>query len=210
MKGICFKEELFNAIIEGRKTQTRRIVKPQPPKETTWIDNVSKEGEFYWHTKESGRNYFDKNCFVPRYRVGDTVYLKEPYRDTGAPEGHFAKIDYLYDKTGLARELAGGYKWENKLFMPERYARYFIKITAVRCEHLQEISDEDCESEGIVLTWNISRTFVIGCSNKMDGVNYNNRKEAYAALIDKINGKGTWESNPYVFVYSFELVKKHP
>lgn len=84
-----------------------------------------------------------------------------------------------------------------------------IRITAVRVERLQDISDEDCLKEGI-------SPMIVGCeyyvftlidTEKGRFLDYKTPREAYAALIDKVSGKGTWESNPYVFVYDFELIK---
>ena len=85
-----------------------------------------------------------------------------------------------------------------------------ITITDIRFEKLQDISDEDCLKEGIYEDGDDSSglyvvPFYDFWGNKGDG--FDNPKEAFAALIDKINGKGTWDSNPYVFVYDFELVK---
>lgn len=139
MKGICFVEEMFNAVVDGEKTQTRRISKS------------------------------DK----PRYKKGDIIYLKEPYFFN--PETGNCYYKYKSDDTK--------YPFANKLFMPESMARYYIKITDVKRERLQDITSEDCAKEGIP------------CGNI----------GMYAALIDKINGKGTWGRNPEVWVYDFEL-----
>ena len=88
--------------------------------------------------------------------------------------------------------------------MPHR-----IRITAVRVERLQDITDEDCLKEGIFQDEGDNmfppEVFYDYEGNSDDGFDY--PREAYAALIDKISGKGTWDSNPYVFVYDFELVK---
>ena len=202
MKGIIFTEPLFLAVIEGRKTQTRRIVKPQPILKNgfyrlggaSWSDTIKSFHPMPCHS------LYNKS----RYKVGEKVYLKEPYRDTSAPEGHFAKIDYLYDKNGIAKEISGGFKWKNKLFMPEKYARYFIEITEVRCERLHEISDDDCLKDGIQK--NHIEYMEPDYTNRVHEYGYDTPREAYAALIDEIKGHGTWESNPYVWVYSFKLI----
>ncbi len=92
--------------------------------------------------------------------------------------------------------------------MPHR-----IRITNVRIERLQDISDEDCIKEGVGISstdnrigtpFGIPFNYFVGEDKK--GCRYSTPREAYVALIDKISGKGTWESNPYVFVYDFELV----
>ena len=80
-----------------------------------------------------------------------------------------------------------------------------IRITNVRFERLRDISDEDCLREGIVkVQW------MYGCEGlceRGDQLYFGSPRSAYAALIDKVSGKGTWESNPWVYVYEFELVK---
>jgi hypothetical protein len=128
------------------------------------------------------------------------------------------------------------------MFMPEFLARNFIKITAVRCERLQDISSEDCLKEGIMtdedamlterndeccercggtglynsggLNGIIHDVDCNKCNEKifycydLQGRPYQTPQQAYAALIDKINGKGTWQSNPFVWVYEFKLIKQ--
>ena len=186
-KGICFTEEMFNAVIDGRKTQTRRIMKPQPQ---TFYNNIP----FY----STGRTFEEGTIIAeikPRYKAGEIVYLKEPYLP-------IMRTIYKYDGGDCDPKL----KWKNKLFMPARYARYFIEITAVRCKRLRNISDGDCELEGIFPV--CDNTWIVGWSNKSDGKIYESRKQAYAALINKINGKGTWECNPFVWVYDFKLTDK--
>jgi hypothetical protein len=94
--------------------------------------------------------------------------------------------------------------------MPAKYARYFIKIIAVRCERLQDISDEDCLKEGIKINEDaeiIGYPFGIKFPYYFEGgSNWQLPREAYAALTDKINGKGMWDGNPFVWMYDYELV----
>jgi hypothetical protein len=136
----------------------------------------------------------DNSASFARYKAGETVYLKEPYFTAGAGK----IVEYWYMKQNRHIDLIN-YKYENKLFMPAKYARYFIEITDVRCERLQDISDEDCLKEGI-------KGYPCSIWHEWDGKKYQTPQEAYAALINSINGKGTWESNPWVWVYDFKLV----
>jgi hypothetical protein len=168
MKGILFTEPLFHKVVNGTKTQTRRVMKPQP------IDPITKENQI---------------LYKPRYKSGETLYLKEPYFISA-----YGELVYKYGNDWENIE------WKNKLFMPESYARYFIEITGVRCERLQDISDEDCMKEGI-LSYGGGQWYAIG----EDGDIYSTPQAAYADLIDKINGKGTWERNQFVWVYDFKL-----
>lgn len=209
MKGICFKDPLFHATIDGRKTQTRRIIKhagnkmhhgqllchwwlSQPPR----FDE--KANEWIWHLQTDVDDSCDYKMPSPRYKVGEIVYLKEPYFDCQNVEGLYYD---LYKYAGHELPYTNS-KWGNKLFMSADKARYFIKITAVRVERLQEISEEDCFNEGII---GIAGT--VGPAYKVirDAKSFPTPREAYAALTDKINGKGTWDSNAWVWVYDYEL-----
>ena len=198
MKGICFKEPLFNLVVEGRKTQTRRFVKfPHDH-----VLNIA------W---ENGKLFADGIEVKPRFKVGETLYLQEPYYiDENTPV--LDKYDNLPELGDLVE------KWKNAITMPEKYARYFIEITNVRCERLQEISDEDCLMEGVTRT---DKPIVIGypigvpfaysngvTKNKSGEISwYSTAQDAFAELINSVE-KGTWERNPYVWVYDFKLVKK--
>ncbi len=186
-KGICFKEALFHATVEGRKTQTRRICAKHPINKFSVLAEVE--------------------CGEPRCQVGEKVYLKEPYCFERSFFGEYSVgVRYKY-----ANDPLQGDKWKNKLFMPAKFARYFIEITGVRCERLQDISDEDCMKEGIMQSvYEYSdgkRTDLYGLKDRFDIAELTPR-EAYAALINSISGRGTWESNPYVFVYDYKLVKR--
>ena len=97
--------------------------------------------------------------------------------------------------------------FNNKLFVAPDKMIHQIRITDVRVERLQDISDADCMKEGIWSAENVGlegRTFWY--PNLINST-FRTPREAYAALIDKVSGKGTWDKNPYVFVYDFELVK---
>lgn len=214
MKGICFIEPLFHKVVKGEKTQTRRIINIQPLDSRNWrvgttMDSTAKEDR-----EIIGKNHYllleneytikesDGRYFTPKYKVGEKVYLKEPYfifdeEDNSCFYKYLPKVDWLTDKEFLdnVNSISRLQGWKNKLFMPESAARYFIEITAVRAERLQDISEEDCIKEGITL---------YDESGKYLGHGY---IDTYAALIDKINGKGTWEKNPFVWVYDFKLVK---
>lgn len=201
MKGIIFTEPNFLLTIRGLKKQTRRLIKSR-----TGFFEVCSKGRAItgiWQTDADGWTGDDLIPVKPRYKAGETVYLKEPYAYAG---GYFEHENptLIYKYMGNPANYSG-VKWKNKRFMPQCAARYFIKITAVRSERLQDISDADCESEGICPVWESG--FIVGWSNKQDGKVYDKRQQAYASLFDKINGKGTWEENPFVWVYDYELMK---
>lgn len=222
MKGICFKEPLFHKVVKGEKTQTRRIINHFGNKEhygqllCHWGLSrppfLNENDEWRW---ELQTDVDDSGTFPikPKYKVGEIVYLKEPYLYADDNEEKCIRPYYKFSTADVLQLKVMGVdiKWKNKLFMPESAARYFVEITGVRAEKLKDISDEDCMKEGIQRNPEaipIGYPFGIKFSYNNGYYNYTTPQEAYAALINEINGKGTWEKNPWVWVYDFELINK--
>ena len=220
MKKIMFSDEfmLTQAVLDGRKAQTRRIITPQP----TYQDNcgICWKGYAYglnpidfnepfgsYMNFVSGTEY-DKSC--RRYRKGEVVAVAQSYRDCGGVNEEGVPMwEIISQKVGGTN--AG---WDNKMFVRADLMPHRIRITNVRVERLQDISDEDCLREGVVK--DTCKTYFNGYTVKFSLDQYNNMlssewfktpREAFAHLINKVSGKGTWERNPYVYVYDFELVK---
>lgn len=212
MKGICFKEPLFIATIKGIKTQTRRLIKSRTG--FFCVCSADNGSVNVWQTDANGWLGDNLIPVKPRYNVGEVLYLKEPYYDWDEWCPEDGEISYKFDNPNKCVPF-----WNNKLFMPKRYARYFIKITAVRAERLQDISDEDCIREGIVATESIAEDVFdqvyengLNMTDKTNGVlniQYETPREAYKELINSIHGKGAWEDNPFVWVYDYELYKEN-
>ena len=98
----------------------------------------------------------------------------------------------------------------NKISVRAALMPHQIRITGIRCERLQDISDEECMREGILESWYESTdTTTYGYADEKKGtaVEFDTPRKAFASLIDKVSGRGTWASNPWVVVYEFELVK---
>lgn len=212
MNKIMFNDKygLTKSVLEGRKTQTRRIINPQPMYDENvgicWkgyaygINFSGKEGAY--NNFISGTEY-DKSC--KRYRVGEIVAVAQNYTacggfmDDGTP-----RWDYISCIVGSKNR-----GWSNKMFVKPELMPHQIKITNVRIERLQDISDEDCLAEGIQIgqcgSADTHFMDVYYIPNEIQP--YCLPKDAYAALIDKVGKKGDWDSNPYVFVYDFELIK---
>ena len=140
-----------------------------------------------------------------RYKVGEVVAIAQSYKDAGVSfvqeeDKEFGCYDFPAEQTK---------GWNNKMFVKADLMPHHIRITAVRQERLQDISDEDCMKEGIIKSKHYGK-FVYGYHVIIDGTSYTcahyTPREAYAALIDRLNGKGTWASNPIVWVYDFELL----
>lgn len=202
MKKIMFNDKyrLTRAVLDGRKTNTRRII-PQ-----SVIDKAEDYRVEYHNATLDGvtleealvdlYKYMGTPC-LSRYKVGEEVAIAQSYFETIVlHDGGFSNI-------GQTSRLLASAGAKNKMFVKAEYMPHKIKITNVRVERLQDISEEDCLKEGII------------CKNGRYRVETNkgvvfyatDARQAFAYLIDKVSGKGTWESNPWVFVYDFELVK---
>lgn len=202
MKGICFKEPLHHDTVNGKKTQIRRIITPQKniTKEFIGFSRLVPKGYIeirgYHENGEYGSSFFK-----PKYKVGEVVYLKEPFVETN--NGYAYKYGDNNTIFPIDKEKI---KWKNKLSMPAKAARNFIKITSVRAERLQSISEEDCINEGIRYIDDLGCFYFDDLNKKDEGYYFNDSRSAFTSLIDKISGKGTWERNPFVWRIEFEII----
>ena len=201
MKKIMFNDQyrLTESVLEGRKTQTRRIIKCPRTFKGEWVAG------FNIHIRQSDKKVVDWPCMydaderefdggeiLPRYMVGEIVAIAQRYADIGIEPFPFCE--------------AG---WRNKMRVKADLMPHQIKVTNVRIQRLQDISEEDCLAEGIVKKVGyegIPRYYVPWYKHTWAYAT-DSAKDAYRFLIDRVSGKGTWESNPWVFVYEFELVK---
>ena len=192
MKKIMFSDTfcLTKAVLDGTKTMTRRVLKEGTPL-GNWEETVK---------------------HLP-YKVGDIVAIAQPYKDIIESMAEYSDIIINVDGS-INREYKAGYT--NKMFVKADLMPHHIRITDVKIEHLQDISDKECLREGVkrasigfyaegvrVKDWEkeAHRETASGCLKLFPFP-----RQAFASLIDKISGKGTWESNPWVVAYSFELV----
>lgn len=206
MKKIMFNDRyLMQAVLDGRKTQTRRIITPQPYYDQdvgmVWRGFASGRG-----IGESGEPQASYQNFVhhSQYKKCEVLAIAQNYRDAGIDPKHkvYNTRTRGYDNTC---DTAG---WTNKMFVRSELMPRKVRITSVRVQRLQDISDRECILEGVRITGEDDMN-PLAYIYTFDGANqgFYSPKAAYAALIDIISGKGTWDSNPYVFVYDFELVK---
>lgn len=216
-KKIMFNDKysLTQAVLDGRKTMTRRVCKYDRPNETYDIVFPVFEPNDYDNDGNivSPLNYAfgwknDKGDFtgwnIPKYKVGEVVAIAQSYESLGMnPEIALDDKDGIgfYTKTKFAPG------WKNKMFVRADLMPHHIRITNIKIERLQDISDKDCLKEGIYKgqCGSADTHFMDAYYYKGDIQPYCTPREAFAALIDKVSGKGTWEYNPYVFVYEFEL-----
>ena len=142
-----------------------------------------------------------------RYDVGEIVAVAQSYRRCGGlNEQGVPRWEAINQAVGVT--CAG---WDNKMFVRADLMPHQIRITSVRIERLQDISDEDCLKEGIIKKWHAPACknyyYVPGVEVKSVKDVHDTPQEAFAHLIDKVSKKDVWSENPYVFVYDFELVK---
>lgn len=187
------KNGLTQAVLEGRKTQTRRII-PKDFFSLTW----DKRDDTLVYENSMGDFIDIRNSKYALCKAGEIVAVAQSYRDCGGVnEEGIPMWEIISSKVGGTN--AG---WSNKMFVRAELMPHYVIITAVSVERLRDISDVDCMAEGI--NYYEQEGFSWCSTEKL----FDTPREAYAALIDKVSGKGTWDSNPYVFVYDFELVKK--
>lgn len=202
MKKIMFNDKyrLTQAVLEGRKTQTRRII-PKDFFSLTW----DKRDDTLVYENSMGDFIDIRNSKYALCKAGEIVAVAQSYRDCGGVnEEGIPMWEIISSKVGGTN--AG---WSNKMFVRAELMPHQIRITNVRVERLQDISDEDCLKEGIIKgqCGSADTHFMDAYYVPNDIQPYCTPQDAYEILIDKVSGKGTWERNPYVFVYDFELVK---
>lgn len=210
MQKIMFNDRygLTDAVIEGRKIMTRRLVSDRLWEIWTNYDDfcnsviggiarggISVSREYYHEC-----DFFKDKC---RYKVGEVVAVAQSYEQV-----------YLHGNMDADDAIIRGLKYDpgmcNKMYVRAALMPHQIRITGIRCERLQDISDEDCFREGIIESWYESTdTTTYGYADEKKGtaVEFDTPRKAFASLIDRVSGKGTWASNPWVVVYEFELVK---
>ena len=209
MKKIMFNDKygLTQAVLEGRKTMTRRVIS-YPSKFRG--QNVA---GYYVCRKPSGElvevclhdedeRMIDAGQIFPNFQVGEVVAIAQSYKDSGYTPDSLDRHPKDLSIRGLMKDSAG---WNNKMFVKSYACKHHIKITNIKVERLQEISDDDCLKEGI-FEWNAGQKDIPFYSfSYADIPDYFSPRDAFADLIDKVSGKGTWEENPFVWVYAFKL-----
>jgi len=219
---ILFSTDMVQALLAGRKTQTRRIIKPQPEK--------AAYGKVNWKGRELTLNSFSNHS--PYGQVGDLLWVREGFHldkndqfcDESSTHDTFTykadhyhrdvkRIGVNYDNIDLCTE--GWYdtdypeetKWRPSIHMPKVAARLWLKVINVKVERLDAISDEDAIAEGIAKP-----------PSDETGVHYKNYhhpdffmitpKYSFKTLWEAINGNESWDANPWLWVVEFEELSK--
>jgi hypothetical protein len=201
---ILFRAEMVRAILDGRKTQTRRVVKPATIK---LLEAARQAGEVEYPPENAGDDKYIAQ-FCPHGQPGDRLWVRETFctsrRTVNKPTGDFQcnRVRGLWEFSIFRERVMRpeDYRWKPSIFMPRWASRIALEITGVRVERVQDISEKDAIAEGVrapdARRWT--------CNAKLTP-----QADAFAVLWDSINAKRdySWESNPWVWVISFNRVQ---
>ena len=199
---ILFNTEMVRAILDGRKSCTRRIVKPQQL--IVMLPDKCKNGapeEFLKEKKLMFKPYCDmtdieliNTAYKAPYQPGDILYVRETWKK--APNG------YYYYEDWQRNDIADVTKWKPSIYMPKEAARIWLKVTDVRVERLQDITIDEIRKEGLEPRFNVKDKF-------SDGIARGRFLELWNSTIKKSDlDRYGWSANPYVFVIEFERCEK--
>lgn len=207
-KPILFNTAMVQAILEGRKTSTRRIIKGNIPNDAEWgftfftpKRNVSFRGTF-------GGQYGEK-FYKPPYWIGDILYVRETWANTWTPDG---EEGFVYRADGKPPEFPywGNEKqckdevWIPSIHMPKIAARIFLKVTDIKAQRLQDITENESRAEGI-----IEKASYDEYTQKFFNSDSDNYKYGFGKLWNSCGYKwpNSWSGNPWVWVIEFQIEK---
>lgn len=215
---ILFSGPMVRAILEGRKTQTRRIVKPQPPSKD-WLIRIKHTGQDVGLYNDNGRwrmtgavgvcrdamgdlwpKKHEWKC--PYGSVGDRLWVRETFHEcVDEDTREFVRWGYRADRDW------DGAVWSPSIHMPRRASRITLEITGLKVERLNDISNEDCQAEGITA---IGKGVAMPDGTYAQAGRYENSastvRSLFSSLWESINGPGSWAANPWVWVVEFKRV----
>lgn len=210
-RGMIFNSEMVRAILDGRKTQTRRIVKGTDGavkfcKE--WDINGEEIFVVLGEKDHTGMNPVFGAISCPFGAVGDRIWVRETWAEAGAcePDLKLYRANYpehvpsIYENVPPAEEI----RWTPSIHMPRWASRILLEITDVRVEQLNAISEEDARAEGIIDggCLNCGEPEPCGCANPEPDAT-----DAFAYLWQSIYGQENWNANPWVWVIEFKRVE---
>ncbi|CAM8468913.1 hypothetical protein [Klebsiella pneumoniae] len=208
-RGMIFNGEMVRAILDGRKTQTRRIMAPQPEPSPRgghwWPSNVFKTMLHVEDEMQNGKGGWGGlvGDACPFGDVGDRIWVREAFAS-----GLSTKSTLAYRATHKREDLEDGFydtiKWTPSIHMPRWASRILLEITGVRVERLNAISEEDARAEGIIDggCLNCGEPEPCGCANPEPDAT-----DAFAYLWQSIYGQESWNADPWVWVIEFKRVE---
>jgi hypothetical protein len=202
---ILFSGEMVRAILEGRKTQSRRVISVQPSRPEMKLATVTegppnRYGKLFW-AMERGQGWDNEYFSNPYGQRGDRLWVRETFCPDWASHGPIYKADGgSAIEAGYSREP----RWKPSIHMPRKYSRITLAITGIRVERLQDISEADAQAEGIT-TKDILDDIAF-CNPKAPIVDHPTARNAFIALWQDINGADSWAANPWLWVIEFKRV----
>lgn len=196
---ILFSAPMVSAILEGRKTQTRRIVKKAP---TTAISHrlIEFDNGWNWQVNQQGivptmHREIDNPMICPYGQIGDRLWVRETFRFYDSDECPHADFPCGCPRNGTplfkaSHDCGDGEKWKPSIHMPRSACRLVLEITNIRVERLNDISESDCVKEGI------GSPILRDC-----------KKPKFMQLWESINGADSWTVNPWVWVVEFKIIQ---
>lgn len=209
-KPMIFTAESVRAILDGRKTQTRRVM-PQPvfDSDSGFVFSADNKHLFKNDITHAPwqEGFIDEVC---KYGVGDIIWVREPWAPViRINSTTFKKVGSQYTyMADLKTVIKGHDKFKSPRFMPKAAARLFLEITDIKIEQLQQINQEGAKAEGVFKSYH--RPEGHGCPPHTDGsITRDCYHCSYKVQWDQINGpRGfQWDSNPWVWVYTFKIKK---
>ena len=214
---ILFSGEMVRALLAGTKTQTRRVVKGQAPRDV--VSASVHAGLITWADASGSVHIGGKPC--PYGVPGDTLWVRETHASTAQAGDHTADAHTVYRATDPDWSTMEGWKWKPSIFMRRADSRITLRVTSVRVERVQDISEEDALAEGIK-PWGPAQRGVYGMTLENFGPVYpspaadiiaggeswtTSAARSFRGLWVSINGAESWESNPWVWCVGFERVE---
>ncbi|HBX5813164.1 TPA: morphogenetic protein [Klebsiella pneumoniae] len=197
-RGMIFNAEMVRAILDGRKTQTRRIMAPQPADdiERCIFPNPEAIG---WKSSLRHKHGSTTAHFCHYGKPGDRIWVRETWNKYGGLLTYRADHDWIDD---MRKETVCTAKWVPSIHMPRWASRILLEITDVRVERLNSISQEDAQAEGLELTgWRPTY------SDQDSGGEVMTPYDNFAELWSSIYGDESWQANPWVWVIEFKRVE---
>lgn len=217
LKKINFADryQLTQMVVSGEKTQTRRIIRLKLYRrvDTEFVEvkpvKIFLDDEKGWAFNVCEKNYPLPKADCPKYTIGEIVAVAQPYARVYAEKVEdWAMHKYHSPREDAAeafkREMERTKGWSDQRFVRADLMPHQIRIVNIRVERLQDVTEEDCLKEGIRKSDANPNVYIY----TFDGAprEFLSARTAYADLIDCIYGRGTWQNNPYVFVY--EMIKQ--
>ena len=196
-RGFLVPQHEAKALQEGRQTQFRRIIKPQPP---SWAEKgtINQFGRWDFGGRSATRHQISCGYVCPYGQAGDRLWVREAFIDTNSEWN----VPVIYKADGTIP--FPGWKWRPSVHMTRGESRFTREITNIRVERVRDISEEDAIVEGV------RRVFFQGVPwfyhTESGGPSFETAIEAYAALWGSIHGEGVWARDDWTWVLSTLLL----